>query len=57
MTKKELLYVEDALGHEDFMQTSCCQTSKEITDATLSNYIKQLETTHSNLYQQFFNLL
>jgi len=57
MTKKELLYVEDALGHEEFMKTSCCETSKEITDINLSNYIKELETTHSSLYQKFFNLL
>ena len=57
MTQKELLYVEDALGHEKFMKNCSNQTSKKLNDITLSNYIKQLEDTHSTLYQNFLNLL
>jgi hypothetical protein len=57
MTNKELLYVEDALGHEKFMKTSCTQTAEKLMDATLSNYIKELESTHTKLYNKFLNLL
>jgi len=57
MTSKELLYVEDALGHEKFMQTCSCETSKQLSDVELSNYVKQLETTHTNLLNKFLNLL
>lgn len=57
MTSKELLYVEDALGHEEFMKKCSCLTSKQLSDANLSNYIKQLETTHSELLNKFLNLL
>ncbi len=57
MTSKELLYVEDALGHEKFMKTCSCKTSEQLQDANLSNYIKQLETTHSELFNKFLNLL
>ncbi|MBR2744141.1 MAG: hypothetical protein IKE01_02440 [Clostridia bacterium] len=57
MTSKELLYVEDALGHEKFMQTCSCETSKQLSDVELSNYVKQLETTHTNMLNKFLNLL
>ena len=57
MTSKELLYVEDALGHECFMKTCSNKTSAQITDITLSTYIKELEQKHNDLYTKFLNLL
>ena len=57
MTSKELLYVQDALDHEQFMKTWACATSKQLTDMELSNYVKQLETTHTGLMNKFLNLL
>jgi hypothetical protein len=57
MTCKELLYVEDALGHENFMKTCSQKTSSQITDITLSSYLKELETKHTELFNKFLNLL
>ena len=57
MTNKELLYVEDALGHESYMKTSSCSTSSQLKDVNLSNYVKQLEQIHADLFNNFFNLL
>ena len=57
MTNKELLYVEDALGHEQFMQKCCKDSSSQIQDQNLSNYLKELEQTHTNLLNKFLNLL
>lgn len=57
MTSKELLYVEDALGHEQFIKSCCCKSSNQIQDAQLSNYLKELETQHNNLFNSFLNLL
>ena len=57
MTNKELLYVEDALGHECFMKTCSKQTSTQLTDPILSNYIAELEQKHTELYNKFLNLL
>ena len=57
MTSKELLYVEDALGQEKFMKTSSCSTSSQLKDVNLSNYVKQLEQIHADLFNNFFNLL
>ena len=57
MTSKELLYVEDALGHECFMKTCCSKTSNKLSDQTLSDYVSQLEQNHTNLFNKFLSLL
>ena len=57
MTSKELLYVEDALGHEQFMQKCSKDASSQLQDQALSNYLKELEQTHTNLLNKFLNLL
>ncbi len=57
MTSKELLYVEDALGHEKFMKSCSKKTSAQLQDITLSNYVAELEKTHECLYNKFLNLL
>jgi len=57
MTSKELLYVEDALGHENFMKSCSKKTSEALTDVTLSTYIGELEQKHNELFNKFLNLL
>ena len=57
MTNKELLYVEDALGHECFMKTCSKNTSSQLTDPTLSSYLQELEQKHTELFNKFLNLL
>lgn len=42
MTNKELLYVEDALEHENFMKSCSQKTSSKIQDPTLSAYLSEL---------------
>lgn len=57
MTSKELLYVEDALGHEQFLKSCACKTSDQLQDAELKKYMKDLETKHQELYTKILNLL
>lgn len=57
MTSKELLYVEDALGHENFMKTCSKNTASQLQDTNLSTYIGELEQKHAELYNKFLNLL
>lgn len=57
MTSKELLYVEDALEHECIMKSCASKTSTQLNDVTLSNYVKELEKEHTELYNKFLNLL
>ena len=57
MTSKEHLYVEDALGHENFMKTCSKTTSSQLQDTVLSTYIAELEQKHTELFNKFLNLL
>ena len=57
MTSKELLYVEDALGHECFMKKCSKDTSCLLKDVNLSNYIGELEQKHNEIFTKFLNLL
>lgn len=57
MTSKELLYVEDALGHENFMKSCSKKTSAQLKDPMLSSYIAELEQKHTGLFNKFLNLL
>lgn len=57
MTSKELLYVEDALGHAEFFQTKCKETAKQLQDPELKSFVKQLGQQHAKCYQHFYTLL
>lgn len=57
MTNKEILYVEDALGHEQYFQTQCCQTVKALQDSELKSFVQQLEQSHAEIFRSFYGLL
>lgn len=55
MTSKELLYVEDALAHEELMKKCCCNAN--LQDTNLMDYMKELEKKHCEIYNKLLNLL
>lgn len=57
MTNKELLYVEDALGHEKYMSSCAQKTANQLQDTNLSNYMSELQQVHTKLYNKFQSLL
>ena len=57
MTTKELLYLEDALGHEKYFQTKCAECAGQIQDQELKAYVEQMGQQHQQLFQSFLNLL
>lgn len=57
MTDKELLYVQDALGHEQYFQTQCREAANQLQDAELRSFAQQLEQQHENVFQNLYNLL
>lgn len=57
MTTKELLYIEDALGHEKYFQTQCKQAAAQLQDAELKTCVEQLAQKHSQIFQNFYGLL
>jgi hypothetical protein len=57
MTNKELMYVEDALGHEKFMKTCATIATSKLTDPILSSYMNELVQKHTEIYNTFYKLL
>ncbi len=57
MSPKELLYIEDALGHEQHLQTKCQTTAGQLQDKELKTFIEQQQTRHRQLFGQFYQLV
>ena len=57
MSPKELLYVEDALGHEKFLTAQCRQAVSALSDPDLKNFVQQMLTKHQELFNRFFQLV
>lgn len=57
MSQKELLYVQDALSHEQLMQTKCQDYCNQIQDKELKQFVQQLASRHQQNFGQFYQLL
>lgn len=57
MTSKELLYVTDALGHEQFFQTKCQEAVNQLQDPELKACVQQMAQKHQQIFQNFYGLL
>ncbi len=57
MSTKELLYIEDALGHEKYFQAQCKQAAQQLQDAELKACVEQMAQKHSQIFQNFYSLL
>ena len=57
MTSKELLYLEDALGHEKYFQSKSKETASQLQDIELKTCIEQMAQKHQQIFQRFYGLL
>ena len=57
MSPKELLYVEDALGHAQFMIRQCQEAADTLSDPALSTQAQQLVNGSRDLFTKFYNLI
>lgn len=57
MTSKELLYLDDALSHAQFLTTQCREAAQTLQDPALRLQAQQMADRHSQLYQKFYNLM
>lgn len=57
MSPKELLYIEDALGHSQFLMTQCRAAADQLSDPALRSQAQQLANTNQKLFNQFLNLM
>ena len=57
MSPKELLYIEDALGHAQYLMTQCRSAAGQLTDPALKSYAQELVNGNQKLFTQFFDLV
>ncbi len=57
MSSKELLYVEDALGHAEFLAKQCQDAVNTLQDTTLKNQAQQLVNKNREIFGRFYALV
>lgn len=57
MSPKELLYIEDALGHEKQIKATCAQSAEIIQDASLKSLVSDIGNRHANSFADLYKLL
>ena len=57
MSPKELLYIEDALGHTQFLISQCRSAANQLTDPALRQQAQQLVNSNQKLFNEFYNLV
>jgi len=57
MTPKELLYVEDVLGHTQAMKNIFADSASKLSDPALKNLCSELSGECSNTFNTFYSLL
>ena len=57
MSSKELNYIEDALGHEEFMKNQCMDACKNLQDPELKDCVEKLQKSHEKIFRDFYSLV
>lgn len=57
MTQKELLYFEDAIGHEGNIIKICEESVKNLQDERLVSFMENEINIHTSLKEKLMNLM
>lgn len=57
MSPKELMYIQDALSHEQFLKSQCQQAAQSLTNPELKSFANQLAQKHEQLFQKLYQLV
>ena len=57
MTPKEILYVEDALGHAQFLTQQTQAAVQQLRDPALKQQVQQLVSKHQGIFRNFYSLV
>ena len=57
MTSKELLYIDDALAHAQFLATQFQDAANTLQDASLKLQAQNMADHHRQVYQKFYKLV
>lgn len=57
MSPKELNYIEDALGHEEFLKTQCMNAAQTLQDPELKAYVEKMQKQHEKMFNELYSLV
>ena len=57
MSPKELLYIDDALSHTQYLINQCRSASSQLSDPALKQQAQQLVNGNQKLFTGFYNLV
>ena len=57
MSPKELMYIEDTLGHQAQIKTTCTDSATQLQDAELKSFVTELAQKHGESFGRFYSLL
>ena len=57
MSPKELLYIEDALGHIEIIMNQCQNAQSQLTDPALKKQAQTMMDGNKKLFNQFYGLI
>ena len=57
MSPKELLYIEDALGHEKQIKATCQDSATQLEDKALATFVQSVAERHTACFNKFYGLV
>ena len=57
MTPKELLYIDDALGHTKFLMAQCEDAVSKLQDPQLKQSVSEYAAGNQKLFARFYGLI
>ncbi len=57
MTSKELLYIDDALSHAQFLANQFRTAAAQLSDMSLQQTARTMAERYCQIYQSFYNLV
>ena len=57
MSPKELLYIEDALGHEKQIKCTCQDSAAKLEDKALASFVEEIAAKHTQCFNKFYGLV
>jgi len=57
MSPKELLYIEDALGHDKQIKCTCRDSAEKLEDKELAGFVNELAAKHTQCFNKFYGLV
>ena len=57
MTPKELLYIEDSLGHDVELKAVCKDAMQKLEDNNLKAFVGEIMQGHAQCFNRFYGLL